>query len=147
VHRLWEPLVHKQRPPNGYAAKFSAPWCVAAALVRGDIGSDTFLDDRVQDGDVCGLAEKVRYEIDPANPYPNEYTGVVRARLADGSLVEERQPYLRGGAREPLTRKELEEKLRANARAGSWSDDRAEAALALARRLWDGAVDLRALRG
>ena len=25
VHRLWEPLAAKQRPPNGYAAKFSTP--------------------------------------------------------------------------------------------------------------------------
>ena len=25
VHRLWEPLPDKQRPPNGYAGKFSHP--------------------------------------------------------------------------------------------------------------------------
>src|SRR3989454_3977716 len=30
VHRLWEPLADKQRPPNGYAGKFSAPYCIAA---------------------------------------------------------------------------------------------------------------------
>src|SRR3954468_7304525 len=35
VHRLWEPLADKQRPPNGYAAKFSTPYCIAAALLRG----------------------------------------------------------------------------------------------------------------
>src|SRR5262249_51228403 len=31
VHRLWEPLANKQRPPNGYAGKFSTPYCIAAA--------------------------------------------------------------------------------------------------------------------
>jgi 2-methylcitrate dehydratase PrpD len=147
VHRLWEPLALKQRPPNGYAAKFSAPWCIAAALVRGRIGSDTFVDAAVGDAAVAEVAGKVRYEIDPANPYPNEFTGCVRVRLDDGAIVEERQPHLRGGAREPLAREDLEDKLRANARAGGWPDDRVEAALALARGLWDGAVDLRALRG
>jgi 2-methylcitrate dehydratase PrpD len=147
VHRLWEPLGQKQRPPNGYAAKFSAPWCVAAALVHGSVGSDTFADEAVQDAAVGAVAEKVRYEVDPANPYPNEFTGCVRVRLADASTVEERQPHLRGGAREPLTREELEDKLRANARAGGWPDERVAPALALARELWDGAVDLRALRG
>ncbi|HYS47397.1 MAG TPA: MmgE/PrpD family protein, partial [Xanthobacteraceae bacterium] len=34
VHRLWEPLADKRRPPNGYAAKFSTPYCIAAGFVR-----------------------------------------------------------------------------------------------------------------
>ena len=147
VHRLWEPLAEKQRPPNGYAAKFSAPYCIAARLVRGNLGLDAFTDEAVADPAVRALAAKVRYQIDPANPYPFEYTGHLRASLADGRLVEERQPHLRGGAREPLTRADLEEKLRSNARAGGWPDERVAPALALARTLWDGAVDLAVLRG
>jgi 2-methylcitrate dehydratase PrpD len=147
VHRLWEPLADKQRPPNGYAAKFSAPYCIAAGLVRGNLGLDAFTDAAVADPAVGALAAKVRYEIDPANPYPFEYTGHLRARLAGGDLLEERQPHLRGGAREPLTRAELEEKLRSNARTGGWLDGRVAPALALARTLWDGAVDLSVLRG
>src|SRR5207245_111623 len=118
VHRLWEPLADKQRPPNGYAGKFSAPYCIAATLVRGNLGFYAFTDDAVADPAVRALAAKVRYQIDAANPYPFEYTGHLRARLADGRLIEERQPHLRGGGREPLTRADLEEKLRSNARAG-----------------------------
>ena len=38
VHRLWEPLAAKQRPANGYAAKFSTPYCIAAGFVRGNVG-------------------------------------------------------------------------------------------------------------
>ena len=30
VHRLWEPLPAKQVPKNGYSAKFSTPYCIAA---------------------------------------------------------------------------------------------------------------------
>jgi 2-methylcitrate dehydratase PrpD len=44
VHRLWEPLADKQRPRNGYAGKFSTPYCIAAAFVRGDIGLDAFTE-------------------------------------------------------------------------------------------------------
>ena len=29
VHRLWEPLAAKQTPANGYAGKFSQPYCIA----------------------------------------------------------------------------------------------------------------------
>jgi len=147
VHRLWEPLAEKQRPPNGYAAKFSAPWCIAASLVHGSLGLDAFTDAAVADPAVRALAAKVRYQVDPANPYPFEYTGQLQARLAGGAALEERQPHLRGGSRQPLSRGDLEEKLRSNAHAGGWSDDRIAAALALARTIWDGAVDLTVLRG
>jgi len=147
VHRLWEPLADKQRPPNGYAAKFSTPYCIAAGLLRGHVGFDAFSDDAANDPDVRGLAAKVRYRIDPANPYPREFTGHLRARLRDGSVVEERQPHLRGGAREPLTRADIEEKFRSNARAGGFDGEKAAAALEALRALFDGAVNLEALRG
>ena len=55
---------------------------------------------------VLALAAKVKFVIDPDNPYPNNYTGHIRATLGDGSVVEERQPHMRGGAQEPLTRQE-----------------------------------------
>jgi 2-methylcitrate dehydratase PrpD len=32
VHRLWEPLAVKHRPPTPYAAKFSTPFCMAVAF-------------------------------------------------------------------------------------------------------------------
>ena len=147
VHRLWEPLEDKQRPPNGYAAKFATPYCIAAAILRGHLGLDAFGDEAVADPEIRALAAKVSYRIDPANPYPREFTGHLRARLPDGTIVEERQPHLRGGAREPLSRTDIEEKFRANARAGGYPGDRAEAALQTLRVLFDGAVNLEALRG
>src|SRR6266852_8117051 len=70
VHRLWEPLADKQRPANGYAAKFSTPYCIAAGFVRGDGGLDAFTDEAVRDPALLGLAVKVRYVIDRENPYP-----------------------------------------------------------------------------
>ncbi len=93
------------------------------------------------------LAGKVRYVIDPANPYPNNYTGHIRATLSDGRVIEEHQPHMRGGAHEPLTRQDIEDKFKLNARHGGWSADKTEAALALLRRLYDGKIDLSALRG
>jgi 2-methylcitrate dehydratase PrpD len=75
VHRLWEPLAAKRRPPNGYAAKFSQPWCIAYALVHGQVGLEAFADACMADERVAALAAKVDYRIDPANPYPDEFTG------------------------------------------------------------------------
>jgi 2-methylcitrate dehydratase PrpD len=147
VHRLWEPLADKQSPPNGYAAKFAAPYCIAAGIVRGSLGLDAFTEAAVADPAVRALAARIGYRIDPANPYPDAYTGHVAARLADGSVREERQAHMRGGASEPLARAELEDKFAANARRGGWSGERAAAALAWCRGLWvRPAVDLECLR-
>src|SRR5262245_48075978 len=147
VHRLWEPLADKQRPPNGYAGKFSTPYCLAYSFVHGGVGLEAFTDAAVREADVLALAAKVKYVIDPDNPYPANFTGHIRAALRDGTVVEERQPHLRGGAHEPLTRRDIEDKFRLNARHGGWADRRSDAALALARTLFDGHVDLKILRG
>src|SRR6185503_6705210 len=147
VHRLWEPLADKQRPPNGYAGKFSQPYCIARAFVRGNVGLDAFTDEAVRDSLVLELARKVSYVVDPANPYPRAFTGHIRVVLIDGRVVEERQPHIRGGAQEPLTRAEIEDKFRLCGRYGGWDDARTDAAVALARRLFDGESDLGVLRG
>ena len=146
VHRLWEPLVAKQYPANGYAGKFSTPYCIACGFVRGNVGLSDFSDDAVRDPAVLALAAKVRYRIDLQNPYPKNFTGHIRATLRDGSVVEERQPHMRGGAHEPLTRADIEEKFLLNARHGGWSEHRAKAALKLIAGLFDGPVELSTLR-
>ena len=147
VHRLWEPLAAKQHPSNGYGGKFSTPYCIAAGFVRGNVGLDAFSDAAVREDAVVALAAKVRYRIDPDNPYPGNFTGHIRATLTDGRVIEERQPHLRGGAHEPLTRADLEEKLALNAKHGGWDRHRTNSALQLAASLYAGKIDLAALRG
>ena len=147
VHRLWEPLAAKQRPPNGYAAKFATPFILASGFVRGGVGLDAFTDEAVRDPAVLALAAKVRYVIDPDNPYPNGFTGHIRAFMTDGQVFEERQPHFRGGANEPLTRADIEEKFALNVHHGGWDDKRAAAALKLLGGLYEGKIDLRELRG
>jgi 2-methylcitrate dehydratase PrpD len=147
VHRLWEPLAAKQRPQNGYAGKFSTPYCIAAGLVRGNVGLGDFSEAAVKDEAVLALAAKVRYQIDPKNPYPKNFTGHIRATLRDGSVLEERQPYMRGGAQEPLTRADIEDKFLLSAKHGGWSAERAAGALQLIGGLFDWPVNLKPLQG
>jgi 2-methylcitrate dehydratase PrpD len=96
---------------------------------------------------VLALAAKVRYVIDPDNPYPNGFTGHIRAVLNDGRVVEERQPHFRGGANEPLTRADIEEKFTLSARHGGWDAARSAAAVKLLAALYQGPIDLKSLRG
>jgi 2-methylcitrate dehydratase PrpD len=146
VHRLWEPLADKQRPRNGYAAKFATPYLLATGFVRGGVGLGAFTEAAIRDSKVLALAAKVGFVIDPQNPYPNNYTGHVRATMNDGSVIEERQPYLRGGAQEPLTRQDLTKKFALNAQHGGWTRAQSDATLTLLAMLYSGRIDLSPLR-
>jgi 2-methylcitrate dehydratase PrpD len=146
VHRLWEPLADKQRPRNGYAAKFAVPYLLAAGFVHGRVGLGAFTEQAIRDPEVLALAAKVKFVIDPDNPYPNNYTGHIRAIRNDGSVIEERQPYLRGGAQEPLTRQDVTDKFALNAQHGGWDTAQSDAALKLLAGLYGGNIDLTALR-
>jgi 2-methylcitrate dehydratase PrpD len=146
VHRLWEPLADKQRPRNGYAAKFATPYLLAAGFVRDGVGLGAFTEAAIRNPGVLALAAKVKYVIDPKNPYPNNYTGHVRATLKDGSVIEERQPYLRGGAQEPLTRQDVAEKFALNAEHGGWTRAQGDKTLKLLAMLYSGRIDLSPLR-
>ena len=98
------------------------------------MGLGDFTDEAVKDARVLALAAKVRYRIDPQNPYPDEFTGHLRATLADGSVIEERQPHFRGGAKEPLTRADILDKFALNCRHGGWDERRPGRRCTLRRR-------------
>ncbi len=146
VHRLWEPLASKHRPPNDYVAKFSAPFNIAVAFVTGGAGLAAFTERTVRDERILALASKVRYEVNPDDPYPRAYTGHVRMTLKDGRVIEERQPHIRGGAHEPLTRAEIEAKFRGNCEHGGWKQKQADRFLGSVPKFFDGPLDLAPLR-
>jgi len=148
VHRLWEPLSAKQNPPNGYAAKFSVPYAIAVGLLYGDAGLGEYEDAVVHDPAVRALAGKVRYVVDPDNPYPRRFTGHVRVTLDSGEVREANQGHFRGGREEPMSSQALEAKFVANCGYGGWTPDRARVALDTLYALRAAPnVDLRSLRG
>jgi 2-methylcitrate dehydratase PrpD len=68
----------------------------------------------VQDPRVRALAAKVRYRIDPDNPYPRQFTGHLRVTLRNGEMREARQDHFRGGIEGPLPFGDIVKKFRAN---------------------------------
>ena len=148
VHRLWEPLAAKRNPPNGNAAKFSIPYIIAVAMLYGGAGMNEFEESVIRDPAVRTLAQKIRYVVDPDNPYPRQFTGHVRVTLSNGEVREENQDHFRGGREEPLSSEALESKFVANCRCGGWSADRAAEALAALKALRAApSVQLDLLRG
>lgn len=146
VHRLWEPLADKQRPRNGYAAKFATPYLLATGFVHDGVGLGAFTEAAIRQPQVLALSAKVKYVIDPQNPYPDNFTGHIRATMKDRSVVEERQPHLRGGAHEPLTRQDITDKFALNVQHGGWTKAQSDATLRSLAKLYTGRIDLKEMR-
>jgi 2-methylcitrate dehydratase PrpD len=125
VHRLWEVLADKHRPATPYAAKFSTPFCMAVGFLDGRAGFEQFTEARIHNPAVLELTAKIHYVVDPANEYPDNFTGHLRATLKDGTVHEIDRGHMRGGARQPLSAAEVEAKFMDNARYGGWSEARA----------------------
>lgn len=148
VHRLWEPLAGKHRPPTAYAAKFSTPFCMAVGFFDRKAGLAQFTGARIHDPAVLALASRIRYVINPADEYPKNFTGHLRATLKDGSRREFRQPHMRGGAHAPLSTAEVEAKFLDNALHGGLRRPSAERLLVLGRQVFDTPqVDATEFRG
>jgi 2-methylcitrate dehydratase PrpD len=144
VHRLWEPLAVKHRPPTPYAAKFSTPYCIAVGFLDRRAGFAQFTNARIADPQVLALASTIRYSINPEDEYPRNFTGHLRATLKDGSVREVRRPYMRGGVHAPLSQSELEDKFMNNVLYGGWDRSRSERFQEVARDLFSHA-DLAAM--
>jgi 2-methylcitrate dehydratase PrpD len=140
VHRLWEPLAVKHRPPTPYAAKFSTPYCMAVGFFDRRAGFAQFTESRVTDEAVLALAGKIRYSINPRDEYPRNFTGHLLATLKDGSERDIRRPYMRGGVHAPLSSEELEAKFMDNAVYGGWSRQTGERFRALSRGIFSDAT-------
>ena len=146
VHRLWEPLAMKQSPPNGYAAKFSTPYAIAAGILKGDAGLGEYDEAVVKDPQMTQMAARVSYIIDPANPYPNQFTGHLKVTLKNGEVYEHRQGFFKGGAENPLSDDEIQRKFFANCEYGGMTLAQAEQMATVLAGLIDAArVDLSVL--
>lgn len=133
---ICEPFAEKLRPDSPYAAKFSLPFLVAAALTDGSIGHETFTPDNIRRGDLLDLAARVSYRVAAPDEttFPKYFPGWIRGRAVRGDALEQRLDINYGNPDNPMTAADIEQKFRANAR-GALDGDRAEACIALVQSL------------
>src|SRR5262249_58180606 len=92
-----EPAEAKRRPRTPYDAKFSLPFCIAAALSEARVGIAAFTEENIRDPRLLALADRVSFSVDSSSRYPETFPGWVKVRLRDGGALEAREESQRGG--------------------------------------------------
>jgi len=101
-------------PTTSNEARFSATYCVVAALLDGEIGPDSFCEDMYLRDDITALLGKT--DVETYHPGPDlqdmspEHPDCVAICLSDGTEISETSWHVRGGAEAPLTRDDLSNK-------------------------------------
>ncbi len=140
-------IVKEPNPKTPYQAKFSLPYCVAAALVEGRVGLGQFTPDRfaepgVTDPRIRPLLDRILVSVDPGITarYPAEWGTRIRFTRKDGTGSEMSAAFPKGNPENPVTTEALEAKLRdlVSPRLGGAAAERAIAAVGAL----DGCVDM-----
>jgi 2-methylcitrate dehydratase PrpD len=105
-------LLSEVKATSAYAARFSMPYTIAAAVVRGRVGLKEFED--IDAPDVRQMMDRVRLVEDVAmgTDYPEKWPARVTATLKNGESVTAMVEYPKGDAKNPFTLEELQDKFR-----------------------------------
>ena len=89
--------------------QFSTSYCVAVALMDGQVGLQQFSPERIRDPKVHQLANLVKIEADPEMEKlrPANRPAILKIRLKDGRELTGRVDYPKGDGRKPLSEDEL----------------------------------------
>ena len=104
----------KYRPKTRETADHSMPYCVAVALIEGDVGLQSFDDAHLANEDLIGLTNKVKLHRDAAcnAGYPLGIPNRLTVHLNDGRQLVKEVVYPRGHSGNPMTDAEVEKKFR-----------------------------------
>ena len=119
VRTIGEPIEAKRAPESGYAAQFSGPYAVAAALCGGGglgVGLDDFSDSLARDPRRRELMRRIDVVGDPhlLEIYPYELPAVLTVVTRSGERLVAERLANRGGPQLPLTPADLAAKFADN---------------------------------
>ena len=104
-------LIHP-RPTTEIEAKFSLEYCVARALLDGEMGLEQFSSEKIQDRYVRALIEKIHsnYYDKPGVEEGKRPPVEMNVHMKDGRIYSFRVEAAKGTSSNPLTKDELKEK-------------------------------------
>lgn len=111
AHPVSLQVASQPNPVDEYQAKFSIPYCVAAALAEGRVGQDEFSSHARQSRKIQSLLSKIRLIPDDGlTKMPGLRPARVRVRLAGGDVLEAMAEVRKGDPEYPMTADEKRDK-------------------------------------
>ncbi len=115
VNEITDNLINNPAPQNAYGCKFSIQYCVATALLYGDVGVDRFTDEAIHDIKVRELMECIEVVRDPKmeaikRADPSKLASCVEITMRDGKFGKCLVEYPKGDPANTLTIAELRDK-------------------------------------
>lgn len=99
---LSEPIESKRAPTTVIDAKFSVPFTVGTALVRGRVGLEDFSSVALRDSSVLQLSKLVGFRCDTSLPV-HSLASTVRISMRDGSTLERSVEMPKGSPQNPMS--------------------------------------------
>ncbi len=104
----------KWHPSTRETADHSFPYCVAVALLDGDVTLDSFDEKRLANPALHAFMQKIRVAREPAfvERYPQAMPTRITVRTRAGKIYVRQLDYPRGHPKNPMSDREVEEKFR-----------------------------------
>ena len=112
VHPWNAMTLRTEDPVDTLQARVNLKYCVAAALLHGELGFRQFSDEALADPALHALMQKVSVRIADDLPDNGEFPAEVRIGASDGECLVERREVPPGGSTRPLGAAEIEAKFR-----------------------------------
>ncbi|WP_342132682.1 MmgE/PrpD family protein [Hydrogenophaga sp. OTU3427] len=110
-----EPAAAKAVPRSDYEGKFSAPFVVAACLLKGRFGLAELDDTSLTDPATLALAQRITCVAEVDSPFPLHFSGAVTVELESGEVHSRRVPVNLGSGERALTRDDIVSKFHGTA--------------------------------
>ncbi len=102
----------RYEPCTADEAKFSLPYCVAAALIYGKVGLEEFSSERLANPTILDLSNRVKAIVEPE--FVNARLGPAKVKIStkSGDEYQSRVGKPKGYPENPLTKTEIENKFK-----------------------------------
>ena len=107
----------KYQPTTKETADHSLPYCIAAAIVDGNVLPSSFEEEKLRDPRIWATLPKIKVVADPEidGLFPAVKRAIVRITTTDGAAYEDQVDHAKGSPENPMSDDEIVAKFRANA--------------------------------
>jgi 2-methylcitrate dehydratase PrpD len=125
---VFDPPERKMAPQTSYEARFSAPYCMAAAWIDGVLDVESFAGRRLADPRILALASKVSYAIKELPEFPETFPARVTIERTGGETFGSYVAANLGSRKNPMSDTQLQEKFMRCAQVGMTAETAGELA-------------------